>query len=227
MSNAALRLVRTAPEAAPHGRELPRGTAAIGDVFTMRTPKQDGRFRVLMKNPVPEEFRNRPFVDRDPQQVPTKLADAFRQCRLGAAPWPLFAWGKVGTGKSRFGLVASDWYGGRLVDFSAIVDEFKAVRCGTFLDPFKTVDCVMSESSWLERIAGYRLLICDEIGTRESSEHARETVTRILNARECSPLVLISNLSPVEIARVFDERVSSRFCAGTVVRVDGEDRRLK
>ncbi|OWY70534.1 hypothetical protein B7486_13005 [cyanobacterium TDX16] len=224
MSAAALRISRPSTPATEPA--LPRGTAAIGDVFAMPRRSVDGRFRVLTKYPVPPEFRTRPNIYRDSAQVPTKLADAFRQCRTGAAPWPLYVWGSVGVGKSKFGLVANDWYAGRLADFSSLTDEFKAVRCGTMLDPFKVGEVFMSESVWLERIESYRLLIVDEIGTRDASEHARETVTRILNARECSPLVLISNMGPVEIAKIFDERVSSRFCAGTVVRVDGEDRRL-
>ena len=71
------------------------------------------------------------------------------------------------------------------------------------------------------------LCVIDEIGAREKvSDHQYETLKTAIDRRQGQPLVLISNVSPPELSRVFDDRIASRCGAGTVVEVIGPDQRL-
>jgi DNA replication protein DnaC len=76
---------------------------------------------------------------------------------------------------------------------------------------------------------GYRdapLVVLDEIGSREKvSDFQYSCLYDMLENRECKPLILISNLSLEELARVFDERIVSRIIAGTPIFVEGADMR--
>ena len=203
------------------------GTLSILDSAKLPVDSGSGRFTDLPYQPVPPEVRIRPQVPRKVELVPPELKTAIRNCRLALSPWPLFIWGGVGTGKTRFALLVHDFFGGRLAEFSELVDEFRSAKCGTLRDTLRLGEPLMSEVAWLNRISAHRLLVIDEIGLRETTDHARETLSRVLNVRECLPTLLVSNLSPAEIATNFDERVASRMCVGTVVHVAGGDRRLK
>lgn len=67
----------------------------------------------------------------------------------------------------------------------------------------------------------------DEIGTRESTHHRYDTMHGLLEARKGKPMIITGNLPIETVATVYDDRVASRLCAGTMVRIIGDDRRLK
>jgi chromosomal replication initiation ATPase DnaA len=70
-------------------------------------------------------------------------------------------------------------------------------------------------------------VLLDDVGCRDTpSDARRETLKRALDLREGQPTILTANLTPAGLARVYDDRLASRCCAGTVVKVQGPDRRL-
>ncbi len=166
-----------------------------------------------------------PHLERNPKRVSRNLADAFKAARMDGT-WPLLVWGDAGTGKSRFALIVHDWYGGKFYDFHDLVGDYQLCRLGDLYDEDHINRPKIHDRRFWEMIGEYRIVIVDEIGMRKDTDHSRECLTRLLNTRECKPLLLISNLSPEEIAAHYDDRIASRMCSGKVVRVYGDDMRL-
>lgn len=172
-------------------------------------------------------------VVRDPNRVSPELAEAFKGCRNGQAPWPLMVHGSVGCGKTRFGYLCHDWYGGIFADFSKLLAEYVGVRRGTLRAEQSDIlptggDWFVRDGYWIDALKRPRILILDDIGRRSDTEAAtaRELLSRLLDAREGMPSLLISNLAPSQLETVYDDRVASRMCAGTVVECVGQDRRI-
>lgn len=213
-----------------HGRE-PMALADIGhDPHVAR----GDRFVILNPQRVPEEYRTRPNLDRDPALVPAKLAECFRKCRTGAAPWPLYAFGPPGTGKSRFALLANDWYGGALFDFSELLAEFIALRRGELLSDDTRVVITpntrpIREMEWVKALVGPRLFIVDDVGRKNDTDAgtARDLLGKLLDQRQGRPTVILSNFGPEQLARLYDARIVSRCCAGSLLKLTGDDRRLQ
>lgn len=197
--------------------------------FFENLPKWDGdddRFKIVLPRSSPQPFY-RDDLARDPEKVPKAIADAFKACRKGKAPWPLFISGDAGGGKSRFALLVNDWYGGIVSDFANIVDEYRLCKCGELRDERYENAPIMREASYRQRMREFSLVVVDDIGQRDDSDHARETLMMILNEREGPhPTVLISNLPLSKLSALYDDRVASRMAAGTVVSVHGTDMRL-
>jgi hypothetical protein len=77
------------------------------------------------------------------------------------------------------------------------------------------------------RRVGSSLVVLDELGSRANvTDTHYECVQRVLDMREGQPLILISNKSIAEIGSLYDARIASRCEAGTVVKLEGRDRRL-
>ena len=70
-------------------------------------------------------------------------------------------------------------------------------------------------------------LIClDDVGIKELTPAQLEALLIILNERLNKPLMMTGNLPPERLSEVMDDRAASRICAGCVIEVTGEDRRL-
>jgi DNA replication protein DnaC len=144
----------------------------------------------------------------------------------GIDPWPLVLVGGVGTGKT--------CTAGCMLDLAAGQRIYKTV-------PQLAEDLVLagkgelSESGYPVSTSGYwarwreaALVVLDELGTRErASDFVYESVKRAIDERQDMPAVFISNLGLDDLAKVFDDRVSSRLAQGTVIHFDGPDRRLR
>lgn len=149
----------------------------------------------------------------------------------GKAPWPLFIHGPAGVGKTCAGLLLCD-YAVNADYFSVIgLTERLLQAIGGRLSEFypeagKSID-VTPEKLW-ERLRGRSVVVLDELGSRtQVSDFHYETVKRLLDLRENRPFVVLSNLDLGKIATIYDDRVASRLGAGTVVKLLGDDRRLK
>ncbi len=172
-----------------------------------------------------------PKVPRSLSRVDTGLCDLFGQLAAGEAPWPLLVWGGVGGGKTFAGLAFADMV--RRSVFLTLEDACSAVMKG--------------EQPWVSKreTLAYRdetpplddtpirepgdLLILDEIGERsKAGDLLYTTLKGILDYREFNHRrvgMYISNLSPAELALLFDDRIVSRLTAGSVVKLVGDDRR--
>jgi DNA replication protein DnaC len=87
--------------------------------------------------------------------------------------------------------------------------------------------------SWdqlLAKLARLPLVVFEEIGVgREASDFRLDVLLEVLDQRANSPVrpfVVTSNLTPSQVEKVYDDRVSSRILAGTVFHLAGGDRRL-
>ena len=54
-----------------------------------------------------------------------------------------------------------------------------------------------------------------------------EVMQEFLNRRQGKPTVITGNMSIEQIAKVYDDRVASRIAAGTLIEIDGDDKRLE
>lgn len=84
-----------------------------------------------------------------------------------------------------------------------------------------------SETFW-KHVTQCELFVLDELATREKvSDFHYTAVKRVLDRREGKPLVVLSNATLAAVESIYDDRIASRLASGTVLNLDGEDRRLK
>ena len=172
-----------------------------------------GMATVRLRSPERTKY---PKVPRSLSLVDTDLCDLFGKLADGEAPWPLLVWGEVGGGKTFAGLCFADM-----------------VRGSIFLTLQEACDGVMrGEQRWESRNDEHgALLILDEIGERsKAGDLLYTTLKGILDYREFNHrrvAVYISNLSPAELAKLFDDRIASRLTAGSVLKLTGPDRRME
>lgn len=141
----------------------------------------------------------------------------IRDVTTGKAPWPLTLTGRAGSGKSCAALLVADYVIG-------VVEYYTLQKlCSDLIDADKGLIwsggphsvAISSREIW-GNIDKAALVIIDEIGTR-SIDWARDTLQRVIDSRECRPLILVSNLSPSQFDSVYDSRIQSRIDGGTVM----------
>ena len=147
---------------------------------------------------------------------------AIRRCVAGASPWPLVFWGRPGSGKTCAALCLLDSVGGLTVyrTLGDACDELIQAMNGELTwGEYKA-----SPKAWWEKWETARLAVLDELAIKDkTSDHEYQTVKRAIDLRYGKPLVLISNHSP---GTIYDERISSRMQAGTVVGFPSVDLRV-
>jgi chromosomal replication initiation ATPase DnaA len=169
-------------------------------------------------------------VRRSLAEVDPELNAVFGELCAGRSPWPLLLHGAAGRGKTCAALCLLDHARGWYRALPDLLDEVIAVQKGQAVTKGLVNEgggqLVTVPAFWKE-VGSTPLFVLDELGCRDSvSDHHYQTVKRLLDVRECRPLVVISNLSPEAIERLYDDRVASRLAAGTVVELFGDDRRL-
>jgi hypothetical protein len=75
-----------------------------------------------------------------------------------------------------------------------------------------------------------RLVVLDEIGARQKvTDLHYSAVKEFADVRELDHsgvAIYISNLEPMQLANVYDDRIASRLLCGTWYKLDGKDRRM-
>lgn len=208
-------------------------TSSIGDILAGAWRAGDDRLVRLVPRHLPVSARLHPSLVREPGLVPVSVRESFRSCCAAESPWPLLVWGDVGTGKTRFGLIVHDFYSGMFMDFADLAAEYTALRRGELESEHSAIVLTTNvrkvhETEWIDALASPRVFIVDDIARRgdTQSETSRELLSRFLDRREGMPTILISNLGPIDLATAYDDRVGSRMCCGTVVKVEGSDMRI-
>lgn len=79
---------------------------------------------------------------------------------------------------------------------------------------------------WEIRVDRPELLVIDDIGLRKATNSQFEIIFELVDRRVGLPTVFTSNCDLDGISATFDERISSRFSAGTVIEMNGPDRRI-
>lgn len=169
---------------------------------------------------LPRHYRT---VDR----IPDALRVEIRGLVTGKLPWPLLIVGPVGTGKTCAALCLLDHAGGIYYTAESLVGAMTDAQFGrlTWRTEHGSVD--VNPQMLLRQWESASLFVLDELGSRNQvSDPAYGAVKTVLDLRENMPLVCISN-HPVEdgLSKLYDDRVGSRLSAGTVVILDGPDRR--
>lgn len=160
--------------------------------------------------------------------IAQNLRDSLRQLVLGQINWPLFIYGCAGTGKTCAALCLLDYCGGEYWTASSLCSALIESSQGRLFhqgeagrDRYR----VYPEQLW-STIRRSSLVVLDELGIRQVSDHHYESVKRVIDDRDGRPLITISNHGIAEIAQLYDDRVASRLAAGTIVQVLGRDQRL-
>ena len=172
-----------------------------------------------LEGPIPINKTNKP---RNPALICEPAKAAIRACRRGLSPWPLVFHGVPGSGKTCAALCLLDSVGGLTVyrTLGDACDELIQAMNGELTwGEYKA-----SPKAWWEKWETARLSVLDELAIREkTTDHEYQTVKRAIDMRYGKPLVLISNHSP---GTIYDERISSRMQAGTVVGFPSVDLRV-
>jgi chromosomal replication initiation ATPase DnaA len=156
-------------------------------------------------------------VARSMGRVDDGLVAMFRSLVAGKAPWPLYLHGLVGTGKTRAALC--------LCDFA---DSAVYFTVDSLADMVMAKSAADAETQW-EKIRTKALVVLDEIGEREAvGDLQATTFKKFLDSREWHAgrvAVYVSNLSPDDLPKLYDDRIISRLLSGTVHELRGPDRR--
>lgn len=166
----------------------------------------------------PEKYRKR---DAIAQSVRTAVQELSR----GERPWPLLLWGQVGSGKTCAALCCVDAFGGWYLTLGDL--------CSMLIDAQKGT--LQWESGWPRTTkeiwkdwADANICVLDEVGLKANvSDHHYESFKKAIDQRADKPLIVISNHDMPALAKMYDSRISSRLCAGTVVETRGDRRRNK
>lgn len=164
--------------------------------------------------------RKMPEISRRWDLIDAHYVDVIRSVIDGCAPWPLVLVGPAGVGKTCAALSVLDMAPPQTLYRTAdqAAKELIAAMKGTL--PF-----VPSELAWWDRWRDATCVVLDELGQRNPSDHAYETIKRAIDWRREQPAIFVSNVELVNLAAIYDERIYSRLNAGTVIEMSGADRR--
>jgi hypothetical protein len=182
---------------------------------------------MLPLRPVPER-RQLPGVPRIPGAIDPALRSTIRALVDGELPWPLFLFGPPGTGKTCAALCLLDHADGEYFTINGLCERLIQAQAGRI----NSYACGEGRTTWPEHlwqvVEKITALVTDELGCRERvSAFHYETLKKAIDLRYGKPTVFISNLDLPGLQRIYDDRVTSRLAAGTVVLLDGPDRRLQ
>jgi DNA replication protein DnaC len=165
-----------------------------------------------------------PEKDRSLAEIDPVLRRAIRDCVAGREPWPLVVLGPPGVGKTCAGLCLLDYAGGFYYQAPALAHEVIRAINGQVHTPAGRA--VTAEQLWKE-FARASLFVLDELGAKGNvNDWHYEQVKRLLDDREGQPTLVLSNMGFERLLVLYDDRVVSRLSAGTVVQLEGADRRL-
>lgn len=80
-------------------------------------------------------------------------------------------------------------------------------------------------SRFVSRVDGASCVFVDDLGTRSPTEAMYQALFDLLEWRKNKPLVITTNKGLGAIAALYDDRIASRLRAGTVIVMNGTDRR--
>ena len=154
------------------------------------------------------------------------MHEKFRDVLAGEKPWPVYLHGAVGCGKTCAALAVLDRVIGSRRYFTAgdFVDRaIKAAKGELYAGDYR-----VHEGEFWREWQQCVFTVMDELGTREKvPDWHYEIVYKAVNYRYGMPSIWISNHSLDDLAGLYDERLASRLAEGTVIEIQGDDRRLQ
>jgi DNA replication protein DnaC len=166
----------------------------------------------------------RPAVDRSIERISPGLRRAVRELVHGCHRWPAYIFGPVGVGKTAAVLTLVDQVPQSI--YMTAAEMMDTVRDARAERLSSENGYAISERSLRDQWRNRQLLVIDEIGQRrDPTGWLDETVQRIIDDRESRPTILLGNHDLASLAKIMDDRVVSRLSAGTLIHVEGDDRR--
>jgi DNA replication protein DnaC len=169
-------------------------------------------------------------LERTADQMHADAGVAFQAALNGKLPWPVVLCGPAGLGKTCAALALCDWVErSEFFNLSQLARTVDAAREGRLEKKIEgTPGLTHTVASWWRFVTTVPLFCLDEIGVRRPTDAQYEVLLNFLDARPAPrwPSVVMSNLSLSELSRVYDDRIISRLDAGTVLHLQGPDRRL-
>lgn len=203
--------------------------ALILDSERSLTSTTESRRRKLALSPIAQrEFL--PNLDRRGALIEPSLMATLRGLCEGQLDWPWFLYGAAGLGKTYAGLWLCDYTRGLYLTApglaETVIEAQQGRLCSSDHAPGRSYD-VTVPMFW-DKVQRRPVVVLDELGSRDKvTDHQYECVKRMLDLREGKPFVAISNKDVKTLAALYDDRVASRLVAGTVTRIQGQDRRVK
>ena len=171
------------------------------------------------------ETKHQHLDPNDPRAV--EVLGSLRRVFTDDGPWPVMLHGRAGSGKTSVALIILDRVAGRYENMRTLHGDYIRAMRGELRSGDRVMDRAIDEREFMSGLAQAQLLVVDEIGKRrEATDAETDTLHQILEARAGRPTIYISNRPAYELMRVYDQAVSSRLCAGTVIEYGGSDRRL-
>ena len=191
----------------------------------------DGERSSLVKlhllHPEPKQV-HLPGLRRSLAEIDPALREAMRACIAAKSPWPLFLHGRAGIGKSCAALCLLDYSGGEYWTAARFCELLNDALFGRLIARGEGGSVTIWPDAIWRRVQQAPLMVLDELGQRLAvSEPHYDAVKRVLDERQDKPLIVISNVDSQGIDRLYDERISSRLGAGTIVELRGRDRRIE
>jgi len=198
--------------------------SALSQASTTALPNSS-KCKMILAKEARQKFR--PEIERSIGLIDPPIRQAIRGLVNGELPWPLLLNGPAGVGKTCAALCLVDHCPfSRYWRLSQLCEILIQANQGKYSvdSPTGGVD-VYPVHIW-DWIIESPLVVIDEVGCRDrAGDFVYETFWRVLDERHRRPLVCLSNLSIEGIEKIFDDRVASRLSAGTVIRLEGKDRR--
>lgn len=165
------------------------------------------------------------------EEIENDLYVVLDRLLRGREPWPLFLHGASGLGKTFAALAVADWVVGAVAYTELggfcefLIRQMRGESSGRHFDIPRYKYWSRGFSDDWDAWRRCELAILDELGTTECKPFRYDTAKRMIDERNGQPLIIISNLDLEKISAVYDDRMASRCKAGTVVEIQGEDRR--
>ncbi len=196
-------------------------------------PSKPATFLNLCREPLRSPPRTRRLInDTDGVEVKcdwNKVSAGLKAAIVQAAKeckWPWYFYGPAGRGKtSAAGCVYRYFDGPPFGEFGSV--HWWDAGMITRAMVLATARIEGNEASILRTVSIARLIVIDDVGTREPTAAQLDALRTIINTRGTRPMILTGNLSPDEMIQfIKDDRIVSRICSGTIFNVTGSDRRL-
>ena len=199
--------------------------------MSLNFEEYSNEFEQALKRKIPRRFRDAKISNDD---IKSYMMGEYNNFSRG-----LYIYGDCGTGKTYnlYGIyklllaneiLTKNHEEGRITTY---FPPSKVINITEFFSELKqTFDDNDSEQKIVDLISTWEVLLIDDFGTEKLSDWTIEACYRLINHRyaEMKPTFFSSNLSLEEIAKRMGDRFASRIAEMCkVIKIDGEDRRLK
>lgn len=157
------------------------------------------------------------------------VLEVFRGLVSARLSWPLFLHGPAGTGKTSAALALLDYVAGEGFFYTAngLADEQIEASKGVLSWHREGLSGTLTLDMLRRQLGRADLVVVDELATRERvNDWPYQCLLDLLDRRRALPLIVMGNHDLSTVERIYDDRIASRLAAGTVLHLQGRDRRL-